>query len=217
MSINFKYLRTTAQVRNRLYGARLVERLKFAGVSARSSLRLSKLVICSKRLSARSLPRSAAPLASAGIICLGLVPTLGGPDLPLHWAMTLGITGFGVLLAVRHRLRRAERPLALVPRPAAEHAGRSVLIIAAICTALVLGIIGRQLLLKGPVGPLSVAMPLAALGWLYWVGLRALRWSAETADEAQPSADDRPSRRPSWERMTPPGPSASGGSRHVSA
>ena len=28
------------------------------------------------------------PLAAAGIICLALVPTLGGPDHPLHWAVT---------------------------------------------------------------------------------------------------------------------------------
>jgi hypothetical protein len=156
-------------------------------------------------------------LASVGIICLGLLPTLGGPDLPLHWAMTLGIAGFGVLFGIRHGLRRAEGPLAPVGRAAARHAGRSVLTIAAICSVLVLGIIGRQLLAGGPIGPLSIAMPLAALGWLYWVGLRALRWPAEQGSEPQPSADDRPSRRPSWERLTPPGPNTSGGSRHVSA
>jgi len=167
----------------------------------------------------RSSSRSAVPLASVGIICLGLVPTLGGPDLPLHWAMTLGFTGFGVLLAVRHGLQRAEGPLAPVPRAAARHAGRATLLIGAICTVLVLAIIGRQLLLRGPIGPLSIAMPLAALGWLYWVGLRALR-EPGVENAQQPGPDDRPSRRPpSWEqRITPPGPSAPGGpGRHASA
>lgn len=166
----------------------------------------------------RSLPRSAVPLAAVGIICLGLVPTLGGPDLPLHWAMTVGITGFGVLLAFRHGLQRREGPLAPVAPAAARFAGRSTLVVAVICTLLMIGIVARQLLLGGPIAPLSIAMPVLGLAWLYSVGLRALRWSERSVEP--PAADDRPSRRPpAWEqRLTPPGPSASGGSgRHASA
>jgi hypothetical protein len=159
------------------------------------------------------------PLAAVGIISLGLVPALGGPGLPLHWAMTLGMTGFGGLLAFRHVLQRGEGPLPQVPFAQARYAGRAVLWISIICTLLVLGIIGRQLWLRGPIAPLSLAMPLAGLAWIYSVALRSLRWPADRL-EPQPNPDDRPSHRPpSWEqRLTPPGSSAPGGSgRHASA
>lgn len=171
-----------------------------------------------ERLSLRPPPRSAVPLASAGIICLGLVPTLGGPDRPLHWAMTVGIAGFGLLLLVRYRLQRREAPLAAVTGAGPRQAGNAVLWVTGIIALMVAFFTLKQLLAGGPVAAWSVAMPVLGLLWLAWLGLKARRWPADAVDP-ETSTGDRPSRRPpSWERLTPPGPSAAGGSgRHASA
>src|SRR5438552_3886137 len=81
-------------------------------------------------------------VAAAGIICLGLVPTLGGPEQPLHWAVTAGMAGFGVLLWARRRLRGAEAPLPQISKQAARTAGRIVLAVVGVIAVLVGVIIG---------------------------------------------------------------------------
>lgn len=150
------------------------------------------------------------------MMCLGLVPTLGGPDEPLHWLMTAAMTGFGVLLLARHRLQQREPELAEVSPTAARHAGRAVLWITGISAVLVLGIVARQGLQGGPIGALSLIMPLVALVWLGSLGLKALRARSESAEAA---TLERPSRLPQWERLSSPPPSAppAGPSSHVSA
>ena len=170
-----------------------------------------------ERLSSRPPFRSAVPLASVGIICLGLVPTLGGPDRPLHWAMTIGVTGFGLLLAVRHRLRQREAPLAPITEPEPRQAGRALLRVSAIITLLVVAIVARQLAGGGPIGAFSIALPVLGLTWLISLGVQAWRLRAEPAEEL--ALTDRPSLRPaSWERLTPPGSSPPGDpGRHASA
>ncbi len=149
---------------------------------------------------------------------LGLVPTLGAADQPLHWAMTVGIAGFGLLLLVRYRLQRREAALAPVTRPAARLAGNAVLWVTGIIALFVSFFTLQQFLVGGPIAAWSVAMPALGLLWLASLGLKARRWPAD-ASGPEPSADDRPSRRPpSWERLTPPGPSTSSGpGRHASA
>jgi hypothetical protein len=134
------------------------------------------------------------PLAAAGIACLGLVPALGGPDRPLHWAMTAGMVGFGALLAVRHRLSRREGALGHVEEGAARSAGTAVLVVCGVSAALVLGIIGLQWRRGGPIGLLSLVMPLLGLLWLAWLGHKSLRHRDAAAEP--PAAKDRPSRRP---------------------
>jgi hypothetical protein len=165
----------------------------------------------------RSPSRSAVPLASVGIISLGLLPTLGGPDQPLHWAITAGMTGFGALLLLRHRLRRMEAPLSPLTRAHAQLAGRALLWVSGAIGVLVVGIVLRQIAASGPIAALSLAMPVVSLGWLVSLGLKALRWPADSVDKA-PATEERPSRRPpTWERVTPSGPTPSGGpGRHVS-
>lgn len=172
-----------------------------------------------RRLSVRSPHRSAVPLASAGIICLGLVPTLGGPDRPLHWIMTAGMTGFGLLLAVRHRLGRDQVTLGPVSQLTARRAGNAVLWVSAVIAAFVLVFVFRQLAAGGPIGAFSLAMPVVGLVWLVSLGLKARRLPADHGDHA---GKDRPSRRPpSWERRTPTPPGSSppsgGPGRHASA
>lgn len=170
-----------------------------------------------KRLSLRPPPRSAVPLASAGIICLGLVPIIGGPDRPLHWAMTGGLTGFGLLLLLRYLLQRREAALLPVTSAAAQRAGNAVLWVSGIIALMVLFFTVQQLLAGGPVAPLSVGMPVLGLLWLASLGLKARRWPADST-EPPSSSDDRPSRRPpSWERLTPPGSAPGGPGRHASA
>lgn len=158
------------------------------------------------------------PLASVGIICLGLVPTLGGPDLPLHWAMTAGITGFGALLLVRYRLQRREAALASVSQAAARRAGHALLWVSGVIALLVLVFTIKQLANGGPIAVLSLAMPVLGLGWLASLGLKALRWPADPVEQSS-SAEDHPSRRPPRrERLTPPGSTPPGGpGRHASA
>ncbi|HVY27107.1 MAG TPA: hypothetical protein VHB79_11175 [Polyangiaceae bacterium] len=119
--------------------------------------------------------RSAVPVAAAGIICLGLVPTLGGPDLPLHWAMTAGMTGFGLLLLVRRRLQRREAPLALVEPSAVRQAARAFFITVGVIGALIAGLLAVRMNPHSPTTALSLALPALGLGWLGLIGLRVLR------------------------------------------
>jgi hypothetical protein len=144
--------------------------------------------------------RSATPLAASGIVCLGLVPTLGGPERSLHWATTAGMVAFGVLLLTRHRLRPPVGELERVAEPAARRAGRAVLVLCGIIAALMGVIVGARLRSGGSIGLLSMAMPLAGLGWLFHLGIKTHRHRAGPLpiDTAQPT--DRPSRRPpSWD------------------
>jgi hypothetical protein len=158
----------------------------------RNELRLGWLGLCSGRLSVSEPSRSAAPLAAAGIICLGLVPILGGPDRPLHWAMTTGMVGFGVLLAARRRLHGFEGPLQRVPVGMPQRAGRAVLGVAGVIAALVIGIVAFRVRSGAPISALSVVLPGAGLAWVALLGFQALR-HREPATEA---AEERPSRRP---------------------
>ena len=119
--------------------------------------------------------RSAVPLAAAGIICLGLGPTLGGPDRPLHWAMTAGITGFGLLLLVRHRLRRREAPLAPVEPSAVRQAARVFFITVGLIGVIIAGLLAVRLNPHSPTAVLSLTLPALGLGWLGLIGLRVLR------------------------------------------
>jgi hypothetical protein len=149
---------------------------------------------------------------------LGLVPTLGGPDSPLHWAMTAGMTGFGLLLAVRHRLRRDQPPLALLTEADARRAGGALLWVSGIIGAMVLVIVLHQLISGGPTSAFSVGLPLVGLWWIASLGLKARRFRAPQADDSVTTLD-RPSRRPpTWERLTPPDGRPPGDpGRHASA
>ena len=161
--------------------------------------------------------RSATPLAASGIICLGLVPTLGGPESSMHWATTAGMVAFGALLWARHRLRAPERPPAWVTEAAARRAGRAVLALCGIIAALMGVIVGARLRAGGGISALSMALPLASLAWVAGLGIKIYRHR-----EAEPPAEavaDRPSRRPpSWDGVPSPKPSQpSGPNRQVSA
>jgi hypothetical protein len=161
--------------------------------------------------------RSAGPLAAIGIACLGLIPTLGGPERPLHWAMTGGLLLFGVLLFARHRFGRQKTPLGRVDEPAARAAGRTVLVVSAVIGALVAVIVGARLRSGGSIAALSLAMPAVALGWLASLGLKAARHREPALEPAATS--DRPSRRPpNWEPTSGAQASQAGSSnRQVSA
>jgi hypothetical protein len=127
-------------------------------------------------------------------MCLGLVPTLGGPERPLHWAMTAGMIGFGALLWTRRRLRGSEPPLQPVPRRSAVLAGRAVLAVTGVVAGLVALIAGTRLAHGGSLGALSLAMPGLGLAWLTLLGVQSLR-HREPAAEPAPAAE-RSSRRP---------------------
>jgi hypothetical protein len=154
------------------------------------------------------------PLAAVGIACLGLVPALGGPDRPLHWAMTIGMVGFGVLLWARHRLVKVKRERALPPIATADaqHAGFALLLITAISGLLVLGIVFLQWQRGGPIGWLSLAMPFVGLLWLASLALQARRYkSADVAErpslrgpklDALGTPSQRPSRPPTDRRLS---------------
>ena len=149
---------------------------------------------------------------------LGLVPILGGPDQPLHWVMTAGMTGFGLLLAVRHRLRRDQPPLAPLTDAQARHAGGAVLWVSGIIGAMVVVIVLLQLLRGGPTSAFSVALPLVGLWWLASLGFKARRFRAPQVDDSAPPVDRSSRRPPSWERLTPPDGRPPGGpGRHASA
>lgn len=119
--------------------------------------------------------RSAIPLAATGIICLGLLPVLGGPDRPLHWAMTAGMVGFGMLLLVRRRLQRREGPLAQVEAPVVRSAARAFFITVGVIALLITGLLVVRLNPHSPTTVLSLALPALGLGWLSLIGLRVLR------------------------------------------
>jgi hypothetical protein len=192
---------------------------EFRRSKARNELRLSRLGLSSARLSVSLLFRSAAPLASAGIVCLGLVPLLGSPSAPLHLAIVLGMAASGVLLFVRYRLRGAQAPLAAVSAARAAHARRAVFIITMVLTLLVGIIIAAQVAKGGVVAPLSVAMPAVGLLWLVLIGVRAGR-RHEAASEAGEAGDtERPSRRPpEWKaRASNVASQRPSSDRHVSA
>lgn len=137
------------------------------------------------------------PLAAAGIACLGVVPTLGGPESPLHWAMTAGMVGFGGLLWVRHRLSKRAASLQPVSAAQALLAGRAVLIVTAVITALVVVIVLAQWRRGGELGAQSLAMPVAGLAWLAALGLKSLGFARRSGDAS--GATERASRRPSRE------------------
>jgi hypothetical protein len=163
-------------------------------------------------------PRSAVPLAASGIVCLGLVPTLGGPESSLHWATTAGMVAFGALLLTRHRLRAPEGPLERVAEPEARRTGRAVLVVCGIIAALMGVIVVARLRSGGSIGLLSTAMPLVGLGWLLHLGIKTRRHRevALPVDSAQLA--DRPSRRPpSWDATPNQRPSQTPPNRQVSA
>lgn len=135
------------------------------------------------------------PLAAAGIACLGLVPTLGGPDRPLHWAMTAGMVGFGALLFVRHFLARREGALRPVATVDAARAARALLVITAISAALVVGIVALQWRRGGDIGLLSLTMPLVGLLWLGSIVVRSRRHRVDpAADLVERSSSLRPAK-----------------------
>jgi hypothetical protein len=174
--------------------------MKSGHLSGGNTLRLGWLGLCSGRLSAFQPFRSAVPLAAAGIICLGLVPTLGGPERPLHWAVTAGIAGFGALLWARRRLRGADGPLQPLSTHAARAAGRTVFVVIGVITVLVGVIIGFRVHSGHDMSALSLALPGLALAWLVTLGLQMRLYREPTAGTAL--AEERPSRRPpNWEAL----------------
>jgi hypothetical protein len=155
------------------------------------------------------------PLAAAGIVCLGLVPTLGGPDQPLHWAVTAGMVGFGVLLWVRRRLRGREGALQRVPPKAARDAALALSIICGVIAVLVGVIFGARLQSGGSIGALSLALPAAGLCWLAVLAFQVWRYR-EPGNDALVTGE-RPSRRPSsWDSLSTPTSSRPPPDRHVS-
>lgn len=140
------------------------------------------------------------PLAAAGIICLGLVPTLGGPDQPLHWAVTAGMAGFGALLWARRRLRGAEAALPPIPKAAARAAGRVLLAIVGVIAVLVGVIVGFRVHSGQAISALSLALPGLGLAWLVTLSVQMLAHREPPTEGA--ALDDRPSRRPpNWEAL----------------
>jgi hypothetical protein len=174
--------------------------MKSGRLSSGNTLRLGRLGLCSERLSASQPFRSAVPLAAAGIICLGLVPTLGGPEQPLHWAVTAGMAGFGVLLWARRRLRGAEGPLPPISKPAARAAGRILLGVVGVIAVLVGVIVGFRVRSGEPMSALSLTLPALGLAWLVTLSVQMLAHREPPAEGAAP--DERPSRRPpNWEAL----------------
>ena len=163
-------------------------------------MRIGWLGLCSGRLSASQPFRSAVPLAAAGIICLGLVPTLGGPEQPLHWAVTAGMAGFGVLLWARRRLRGAEGPLSPIPKQQAHAAGRILLGVIGVIAVLVGVIIGFRVHSGEPMSALSLTLPGLGLAWLVTLSVQMLTHREPPAEGTAP--EERPSRRPpNWDAL----------------
>lgn len=114
-----------------------------------------------------------------------------------------------------------ERLSASDPQPQgsaeARSAGRTVLIICAVLTCMVLVIVVSRLLLGGALAPISVVLPVLGLAWVAWLGLKM--WRSAPALETPTQREERPSRR--LPRFDPAAgsrsdrPSDSGG--HVSA
>ncbi len=169
----------------------------------------------SPRLSVKETPRSAWPLAAAGITCIGLIPALGGPDAPLHWFMTAGITGLGLLLGLRHRLYQREAALTSPTAAEARRTGRHLLLIAAICTVLASGIMAMWLVGGGKPLAVSLVLPAIGLAWVTWLGFKVLRLSEQpitpVAEEAAPRSSA------GWEPRPSQAPSTRSPNRQVSA
>jgi hypothetical protein len=89
--------------------------------------------------------------------------------------MTAGMVGFGILLLVRRRLQRRERPLAEVEAPAARSAARAFFITVGVIALLITGLLAVRLDPHSPTTVLSLALPALALAWLSLIGLRMLR------------------------------------------
>ncbi len=157
------------------------------------------------------------PLAATGIICLGLVPVIGGPEQPLHWAMTAGVVGFGALLLVRRLLRGPEAALRRVPPEEARHAGRTLFVVCGFVGGLVALIVGARLRGGEPPAAWSVMLPVLGLAWLGTLALQV--WHHREHSVVSESVGDRPSRRPAnWDASASRKPSPSSPpDRHVSA
>ena len=139
------------------------------------------------------------PLAAGCIVCLGLIPLLGAPAQPLHWAATGGMIGFGVLLWARRRLRGTEAALLPVSQPAAEAASRAVFLVVALVSVLVTVIVGYRLRDGGSMSALSLSLPVLGLAWL---ALLAFQLKRHREPAATATNDDRPSRRPpEWDSV----------------
>lgn len=164
----------------------------------------------------KSPVRSALPLASAGILGLGLLPALGGSDRPLHWFVAAAAVGLGIFLQLWHRVRSPEAPLAPVSPEHATHAGRTLLIITAVSGVLAAGILLTRWHYHGPSAALSVGMPLAALAWLTSIGLRVLRQGEATTFRLPyvPTKSSRPAG--AWERVRAGSSRRKPGSSHAS-
>jgi hypothetical protein len=174
--------------------------MKSGRLSGGNTLRLGRLGLCSERLSASPPSRSAVPLASAGIICLGLVPILGGPERPLHWAVTAGMAGFGGLLWARRRLRGPEASLPSISKQAARAAGRALFAVVGVIAVLVGVIVGFRVQSGQAMSALSLALPGLGLAWLVTLGLQML--AHRTSPVEGGAAEERPSRRPpNWEAL----------------
>jgi hypothetical protein len=150
-------------------------------------------------------------------MCLGLVPMLGDPARPLHWAVTAGMVAFGGLLGARHRLGRTTSQLGRVDETSARSAGRVTLVVCALIAAAVAVIFGARLRSGGSIGLLSLGMPFIALVWVSSLGLKAWRHREPAPEPA--GLSDRPSRRPpSWDAVPSAKPGQSGSpNRQVSA
>jgi hypothetical protein len=131
--------------------------------------------------------------------------------------MTVGMVGFGGVLAARRRLHGFEGPLQRVPVGMPQQAGRALLGVSGIIAALVLVIVGFRVHSGGAISALSLALPGLGLAWLAQLGFQTLRHREPALDS--PAAGERPSRRPpsrdqvSNAQSTRPGPP----DRHVSA
>ncbi|HEY6077732.1 MAG TPA: hypothetical protein VIW29_02965, partial [Polyangiaceae bacterium] len=159
------------------------------------------------RLSVNEPNRSALPMAAAAVTCIGLLPILGSPAAPLHWFMTAGITGLGILIGVRHRLQRPERPLAPLDANEARSVGRHLLIIGAAIAVIATVIIGLGVHAGGKPIALSLVLPALSVAWVFWLGFKLLR----VADDAvTPATEDAlPARASAWEARPSQPPAAS--------
>lgn len=150
------------------------------------------------RLSAPEPFRSAIPLVSAGIVCLGLIPLLGPRQQPLHWATSGAVVFFGVLLYLRHRLRRLGQPLASVLAGPTRDAGRTVLITSGVILVMVLVIAIQRVLAGNPTRLLSLLLPLLTFLWLGCLGLLALRLPRKPLAGTLPAHSEFPAKAESW-------------------
>jgi len=107
------------------------------------------------------------------------------------------MVGFGALLWARHRLSKRAAALQPVSATQARVAGRAVLIVTAVITALVVVIVVAQWRHGGALGLQSLAMPAVGLLWLASLGLQSLAAARRALRE--PATTERSTRRPSRE------------------